>query len=159
MKFCINYNKKLYCINDRHKPKRNCYEMMIYILELWKISDVEKIYLYLSPEYRKRLGGKRETIRKISIHPLLNWDTIIFLERKINEITTDYFYKVLLRNGKMKTLKFTMERQYDWEKNKPLYDVYYNCKYHFHYRLSNLEEISEQTQEERLQKIIDNCRI
>ena len=159
MKFSVQYQNKLYFIKDKYKPKRGCYEMISYILELWKTADIEKIYMYLSPQYRKELGGRKIALEKLNNHPLLNWKSIIFLERKVFEIRTDYYYKVLLNGGRVSTIKLTLERQYDWVKDKPLYDTYYNIKYYFHYRLINIEEIQEYSQQMRLQKIIDYCRI
>ena len=159
MKFSVQYQNKLYFVKDKHKPKRGCYEMMVYILEMWKTADIEKIYLYLSPQYRKELGGRKIALDKIKNHPLLRWKTSIFLERKVDEIKTHYYYKILFENDKVSTIKFTLERQFDWVKNKPLYDNYYNVKYYFHYRLVNLEEVFEVNNQTRLKKIIDYCRI
>lgn len=159
MKFCINYNKRLYCINDNLKPKRGCYEMILYILELWKMGDIDKIYLYLSPQFRKELGGKRIATEWIKQNKLIGWENYFFLERKIYEIETIYYYKFLLKSGDVITIKFRMERQYDWLRDKPLYDTYYNCKYYFHYRLSGIEEINEEPNQSRLKRIVDYCRI
>ena len=65
MKHSVQYRNRLYFIKDKHKPKKNCYEMISYILELWKIADIEKIYLYLAPQYRKEMGGRKIVLEKI----------------------------------------------------------------------------------------------
>lgn len=159
MKYNIKYNGKIYSINDKNKPKYNCYEMITYILELWKIGDVDKIYMYISPQYRKELGGKKNAIEKINNHFLIGWQKNIFLKKKIDTIKTEYFYKFLFKTGEVNTVKLTLERQYDWNKNKPLYDTYFGCKYYFHYRLINIEKIMETSNDTKLKRIIDYCRI